>query len=221
MMKFIKYLIRGWLSTTTQQKLGISIALLISGMNLFVLRYWALPCFFPRLNPWNSYKIEIPDYDGKIIFYRKPIHPFLAEYERKLKVTFPDGKVERSLLPVNTGGSTLINLYWVEPTDKYQASLLMKDNWGEYLIDFKEHHVLWIIKTDSERVFSGKIIDSWEGYCFWSSNDEVFCEINGKPAKEITHYKIHNRLRYIGRIDGRYSPPRFIGLDESGEECIE
>ena len=214
-MNFFKKLIKGWRSTTSRQKRGVGIALGISFLHLLIMRYMFLPCFIPTLNSWESYKINIPDWQGRITFYRKPIHPFLAEYERKLKVKFSNGKTIKSPLNVNTGGRTYIEVFRIEPKSNEQAMLLFRDHHGEYLIDSLNCKILRVIKIDKyNRVFAGEITDSWEGYSTYISENEISVEICNKSAEDITHYNLYERIKYIGCIDGKDSLPHFISYEK-------
>lgn len=62
--------------------------------------------------PWDNVEVDLPDGAGELIFYRKSIHPFFAEYDRRIEIRYPSGQHIRSDLMVNTGARTTVYLHW-------------------------------------------------------------------------------------------------------------
>ncbi|MBP5672363.1 MAG: hypothetical protein K5787_15485 [Lentisphaeria bacterium] len=89
------------------------------------------------------YKIYLPNLgDVHVAFEQRPSHPFLAEYDYRLRLRH--GKEQRyfALFP-NTGGRTFINVYKL-PGDK----LFLKDTHANYLVDAADMQVYLLETTD-------------------------------------------------------------------------
>ena len=89
------------------------------------------PNFFEALseefekNPptWERCEIDIPNIESKLIFLRKPSHPFLAEFERKICIEKPNELPQFLPLPMNTGGETQICVFLIQKDDKKHIRL--------------------------------------------------------------------------------------------------
>lgn len=164
----------------------------------------------------------MPEGYGNLTFLRRHIHPFLAEFSRKVRIDPPDAEPVYCPLPINVGGRTLINLYWIEEKDGFGPMLLMRDNWGEYLIDLERKKSFILIKPEAGRVFAGEINDERGGYG-WGHlpNGDLRVHSCGKDATEITQYQVYDDLKYIGRLDGRTPRLRFIASSEAPEERVQ
>jgi hypothetical protein len=85
--------------------------------------------------PWQEYAIELPDGSGRIIFMRRHTHPFLAEYDRKIR--FETKTLQGVIKPLrrNTGGKTKINVYYYERKNGEGPYLKLQDQYGHYRFD--------------------------------------------------------------------------------------
>jgi len=88
--------------------------------------------------PWVEVGFVLPDEKGRVIFMIQTAHPTLAEYNRKIRIE-NNGKEPVTLsLPMNTGGSNMINVYQYisSSSDEENVKLLrLEDSQGEYIID--------------------------------------------------------------------------------------
>ncbi|MBN2377332.1 MAG: hypothetical protein JXD22_13090 [Sedimentisphaerales bacterium] len=172
---------------------------------------------------FTGINIDLPDGSGHIVFLRKSIHPFLAEYDRNIKFKTNNIADITKPLPVNVGGKTKINVYWYAKEDGHGPFLRLQDHWGEYLIDLERGQIFEMLRTD-KRVFIGNVRDNRGAEMGWESfNGKITRVYSGnQDAEEITG-KPHSRPGiYIGRIDGtKIGPCRFIRTDDSSEELIE
>lgn len=84
--------------------------------------------------PWIECIIELPDEKDEIVFLRQHSHPFLAEYNRKIRFT---QEKERALLP-NTGGQTNIQVYYYEAKNGKGPYVQLIDRYGKYHFDLKQ-----------------------------------------------------------------------------------
>lgn len=111
--------------------------------SLVASEFWG--CFddFDRAQqPWVQCAIELPDGSGQVVFMRRNAHPFLAEYDRRIRLeTLSFGNVVRAL-PMNVGGRTKINVYWYPEYDSNGPFLSLKDHWGTYYIDLQRAVVM-------------------------------------------------------------------------------
>lgn len=84
--------------------------------------------------PWTECPIALPDKAGRIVFLRRHNHPFLAEYDRKIR--YETGThVAMKLLPPNTGGKTKINVYYYSAKDGQGPFVRLRDQYGNYRFD--------------------------------------------------------------------------------------
>ena len=60
--------------------------------------------------PWTECSVPHPGSTPPLTFMQKSVHPFLAEYEYKVRFGIGTNAAER-WLPLNCGGRTLINAY--------------------------------------------------------------------------------------------------------------
>jgi len=87
-------------------------------------------CFVTYLDiGWEKTTGNLPNKLGKLTLIRKGAHAFLAEYNRKIRITFHSGESETITLPMNTGGRTNIRVF-----------LISKEN--EQCIRLKDHNYL-------------------------------------------------------------------------------
>jgi len=62
---------------------------------------------------WEEARGALPG-GGTLVLMRRNAHPFLAEYDRKIRIELPSCDPEILFLPMNTGGRTNIRVFMVE-----------------------------------------------------------------------------------------------------------
>ncbi len=143
--------------------------------------------FDPELEPWVEVDIELPDGAGKAVFMRRNAHPFFAEYDRKVRLEQTGHEPVEIDLEMNTGGKTLINVYYL-PDGLAEVSenpmLLLRDYYGDYPIDL-----------EGQRLLPG----------YWGTWERIEPPDTG----------------YLGRIDGREHPLKFLSAAENPEEKLD
>ncbi|MCP4229056.1 MAG: hypothetical protein GY771_02775 [bacterium] len=101
--------------------------------------------FDPENEPWVEVDIELPDDAGKAVFMRRNAHPFFAEYNRKIRLELTGHEPVEIELEMNTGGKTLINVYYLPyglTGVSENALLLLQDYYGDYPVDLAERRLL-------------------------------------------------------------------------------
>lgn len=165
--------------------------------------------------------VPYPTSSSGVTFVQKHIHPFLAEYEYKIRFESGANLVER-WLPRNIGGRTLMNVYWYPEEGHLGPYLRLEDYWGEYLSALSERKTYLIVR-DEDRVYAGEITTKERSLSI-ESFPEVRVRIgpDRKIAEDITDSPIgRGSGEYLGRIDGRTQSLRFVPVFESPEEKIE
>ena len=76
---------------------------------------------------WDRVDVPLPGALGEMTFYRLHIHPFLAEYDRKIAIRLADGREIKSPLETNTGGRTWVLLSWQPNTQTGGGPFLLLD----------------------------------------------------------------------------------------------
>ena len=92
---------------------------------------------------WRSFELP-PEQGVELAFEERPIHPFQAEYEYRLRFGKADGAVYR-YLRVSTGGRTAFNLYRLK-----DGRLFLRDKDGNYLADTAARQLLVLFEYDGK-----------------------------------------------------------------------
>jgi hypothetical protein len=175
--------------------------------------------------PWIECSVPHPGGTPALTFMEKSIHPFLAEYEYRVRFGTGSDAVER-WLPLNCGGRTRMNAYWYEPSEQSGPCIRLQDHWGEYLLRLDEQKTYLILRYEGH-VLAGEISESSPGYSVSQrgaadGEPEIHASVGGNEAVDITDTAVgRGPGRYFGRIDGQSHPIRFIPASESPEIKIE
>ena len=147
----------------------------------------------------------------KIAFESQSIHPFLAEYNYRLRFV-QEGKSHRQWLFINTGGRTHFNIYRLA-----DGRFLFQDREWDYLVDAEKMEVYRLAAADG-RIYAALIpneeIHSWGGPD--KSKDKVIMEFGSHkgPAADVTG--IFDNVQYCGCIKDR-----FYSAQEQPESAID
>lgn len=137
--------------------------------------------------PWTEAGFALPDSSGNIVLLRQHAHPFLAEYNRKLRLdmnTQPSATID---LPMNTGGKTLINVYldtlkvgWQE---ERVPMMFLNDRHGIYGIDMSKQQIINTAGIRSNHLvnYLGRF-DSRKGELRYVSADKASEEVINRPG---------------------------------------
>ncbi|WP_430817417.1 hypothetical protein [Carboxylicivirga sp. RSCT41] len=87
----------------------------------------------PEDEPWTFISFELDEIGLKISYGQQVIHPFLAEYNRKILFETQSAKTDTMTMTLNWGGRTHIEIY--HDSDKNQ--LIMEDTFGQYFFDIR------------------------------------------------------------------------------------
>lgn len=177
--------------------------------------------------PWVKCAIPLPGNHGPILFLRRSIHPFLAEYDRQ--ICFGDdpeaGPIRR--LPINCGGRTCINVRWYKSSETEGPYVKLTDHWGVYIVDLRRK-MLCVMRELDGVPYIGDLAATSDGGggSGWSGSKadgetEWEFTVDGNPGRKATGLLVDSRGVYIGRIDGRSGPVAFISVDEAPEEKID
>lgn len=181
--------------------------------------------FNKEKQPWIECEVSHPGNDASITFLQRTIHPFLAEYEYKVRFGVGQDAVER-WLPLNCGGRTVMNVYWYPVSNGSGACIRLQNHWGEYLLDLAKKKTYRILRYKG-RVFAGEIGDGGSDYSMGTSTSagrksEIRVFVGKNSAADITHTLMGSRQGdYFGRIDGRDAPLRFVKKSEAPEVQIK
>ena len=149
-----------------------------------------------------------------IAFQEQPIHPFLAEYNYRLRFS-RDGEQTCQLLLTNTGGSTYFNVYRLK-----DGRLLFCDKEWDYLVDVQgpECRVFRVDSLD-DRLYAARIPNEKIGS--WSivpirEDDQIVMRMGDHtvPAEDVTG--ILDGMTYYGCIQDRFYP-----ADQKPEQTIK
>ena len=144
--------------------------------------------------------------DGmKIDFGEQPIHPFLAEYNYKLR--FDDGKqVSTHGLHTNCGGRTFFNVYRLP-----DGRLHLVDKDAEYLVDPKTRAVLRLFRRAGVKFFTAPYPD--EEVTSWSTapaeeKGKWYVDFNCRRVEATPADGILDGEVYFGRITRHFDDAR-------------
>ena len=137
--------------------------------------------------------------DTKIVFQEQSIHPFLAEYDYRLRFS-RNGEHTYKLLFTNPGGNTYFNLYRLK-----DGRLLFRDKDWDYLVDPVAQEV-FVVKKSEGKLYAVKVpnekADWWAGPT--RKNGKVVMEIGNHtlPAQDVTG--LLDGMTYYGCITTRF-----------------
>ena len=150
---------------------------------------------------WWTYWLPREGNTG-IAFQEQSIHPFLAEYNYRLRFS-RDGELSYQLLLTNTGGRTHFNLYRLK-----DGRLLFRDKMWDYLVDVQGPECrVFRLETFEEKLYAARIpnikIDSWS-FVPMRKDDGFVMEMGGQivPAEDVTG--ILDGMEYYGCIQDRF-----------------
>ncbi len=167
----------------------------------------------------TSCAIPIPPEQGALVFLRYGIHPSLAAYEYKLKITRGSTTVERSM-PSRSNISILVNAYFYPRDPQGGPWIRLQDQEGEHLVDIGKQKISRLLRLKGH-VFSGELSSGQEGTAMVESGGKILVSVGRGEAREITGLSIGDSPgTYIGRIEGNTFRLRFIAPDQSPEKRI-
>jgi len=175
--------------------------------------------------PWMECGVPHPGGTPAVTFLQRSIHPFLAEYEYKIRFGTGTNSLER-WLPLNSGGRTRMNAYWYPSDPKSGPTIRLQDRWGEYLVRMQEQKTYMILRY-KDRVFAGEITESNPGSLIGETllaggELGVDVSVGDNQAMDVTTTTVgQGPGQYFGRIDGESSTLRFVPVSESLEESID
>ena len=150
---------------------------------------------------WRS--SYLPKKNGvKIAFESKSIHPFLAEYNYRLRF-IRNGKTSYQLLFTNYGGKTHFNLYRLK-----DGRLLFRDKDWDYIVDADNLKVYRLESDGNGEQYIAAIpdekINSWGG--LEKRNGKTFMSIGRHeiPAEKVSG--ILDGMVYYGCIKSKFYP---------------
>ena len=162
---------------------------------------------------WWTYWLPREGNTG-IAFQEQSIHPFLAEYNYRLRFS-RDGEQSYQLLLTNTGGRTHFNLYRLK-----DGRLLFRDKMWDYLVDVQGPECrVFRLEAFEEKLYAARIpnikIDSWS-FVPMRKDDGFVMEMGGQivHAEDVTG--ILDGMEYYGCIQDR-----FYTAEQKPEEKIK
>jgi len=169
--------------------------------------------------PDGSVRVVLPDGSGHIVFLRNRIHLWAAKYDRAIRFETDIISGVTRPLPINSGGPTKIDVYWLEKQEKEGSYIRLHDHRGEYLIDLSRG-VTQLIGRINGRVFVSELKNNRMPVFGWTKVDGELSRVHTgkKEAEEITGRLASLQGKFIGRIDATEGPLRFITLTEPKEE---
>ena len=133
--------------------------------------------FDEQVEPWVECSFNVPNRPERIVFLRQCAHPFLAEYNRKLRIERPGANPAIFSLLMDTGGVNVINVYLIRERQESGPWIL--------LCDPLDSHLFNLSRAEPDNVSS-----------------------------------MFDQREYLGRIEGRTHPLRFIPACAAPEESI-
>lgn len=147
---------------------------------------------------WYSIWLKLGTEDH-VAFEQQSIHPYLAEYNYRLRFV-RDGNVSRRLLFVNTGGKTHFNIYKLQ-----DGRFLFRDKDWDYLVDVSKQDVS-VLRTLDKSLYTIPVpnedVNSWSG--LYKIDGKVYMEVGSEkiPANDVTG--ILDQMKYIGCIRDKF-----------------
>lgn len=180
--------------------------------------------FDRKAQPWEECSVELPNGSGRFVFLRQHIHPFLAEYDRKIRFETEHGATNTAWLRTNVGGRTKVNVYWY-PADQEEGPFVrLQDHWGEHILDFRRS-VTRLVSRMQGAAYIGDMAgpDTGSGWQrrIGAEREETEFLVGTTKNEKVTGLLASGSGLYVGRIDGSQGPLRFVPASESPEETIQ
>jgi len=141
-----------------------------------------------------SMTIALPEQAGRLLFFRRSIHPYLAEYDRRIEIVRPDGTRIKRKIHANTGGRTFIKLFWYAGGTSEGPFLRTEDRYGQIVASLRDGWVQRLVKQGGRIAFSG-----------YADRDGI-----EYPTRRVPAVVRDGPGEFIGAIDGRKGPPVFV-----------
>lgn len=147
----------------------------------------------------------------KIAFQERVIHPFLAEYDYRLRFD-RDGKITYCNLITNTGGETYFNLYRLR-----DGRLYLVDKGGDYIVDPAKAEVQYVFRDNGKLYATPYSQGESGGEGYSTGNDNMFF---GPDNQKHETYLLSDELdgkTYYGCISYDFYPAaekREISIDQ-------
>jgi len=111
--------------------------------------------------PWIETSFELPNNKGLLVLLLQQAHPFLAEYNRKLRLETPHQEPTTLNLPINTGWQELTNVYLHTVSSANQTEITvihLQDRHSDYYLDINNAKFLdkELIISLSEGIYLGR-----------------------------------------------------------------
>lgn len=199
----------------------LSLCFVIAGFVVLYGFFHRIENFDKETQPWTERALPHPGETPAVTFMQRIAHPFLAEYDYKVRFGAGAAAVER-WLPMNAGGRTRINAYWYAPTDNFGPCIRLQDSHGEYLLDLNKKTTCLILRYEGH-VFAGEIADGKVDYSMGktfpnSGEEEIHAFVGKNKATDITRTHLASKpCEYFGRVDGQQAPLRFIPVSQGAE----
>ena len=142
---------------------------------------------------WRQYRLPAEKGAG-LAFEERQIHPFLAEYEYRIRFSRNGEPAYRPLM-VNTGGRTRINLYRLR-----DGRLLFSDKDGDYIVEAGTGEVLYLFRSKGELYavsFPAAPFNSWG---WGEENGRMIFRHNGKKTEAFPIDGVLKGKTYYGCI---------------------
>lgn len=162
----------------------------------------------PASEEWQPLSMSVAD-NFKVTFERRRAHPVQAEYGRRVRVSTPGQAATLVELPMNTGGRTHFNCFWIEAERDAGPWLRLVDHTGEYLLPLKAPSLERICPEGDGLVHVAA--DS----CARSSSNGIVTFAGEASAPPKFYPGV-----YLGSIDGRSGPLQFRSANDAPQEEI-
>ncbi len=159
---------------------------------------------------WRTIWLELGTKE-KFAFESQSIHPFLAEYNYKIRFV-NNGKSTRQRLFVNCGGRTHFNIYKLQDN-----RFLFRDKDHDYLVDASKQQVSRLARFRGKlyaAVMPDEDIVSWSRP--YQTPQGIFMDFNHKKVAAQNVEKILENMEYCGCIRDK-----FYTAKEKPESAIE
>jgi hypothetical protein len=150
---------------------------------------------------WQSIQV-LEDDKAPLAFEQASIHPFLAEYDYRLRFGGGD-KAEYRKLRLNTGGRTYFNLYRLR-----DGRLFMQDKDSDYIVDPAKREV-WFVFSSEGKKYMAPYPNQENAYISWGAmNGEVIFQGGDGEFKAVPLTDELDGKEYFGCIEQQFYPAR-------------
>ena len=175
--------------------------------------------------PWEECRLPLPDDSVAVFYLQRPAHGIAALVERQVRLERHGEPPITRWIPPSMSGKTDVNVYWYASAGASGPLLKLEHRWGACLLDLPRRTVSAIGRRAGVTHLV-EIPDSDDGPVepLWVRGEapgEWRFSAGATVGRHLVAWPPESGGTYLGRIDCKALPLRFVPAEEAAVEPIE